>query len=84
MNQISYLPSLQPTPSESSVSIPAYYSVLPDCDSLSVVKRIPYVLTAIHSAIESKISLVSVVTSSEYKVNLLLSMLLENKQYLFE
>lgn len=78
VNQVTYLPPIQQSP-EPNNHIPGFYSVLPDCDSLSVVKRIPYILTSIQHAVRSKIPLVSVVTSSEYKVNLLLSMLLENR-----
>ena len=57
------------------------YSILPEEDSVSLFKRMPYPLAAIESAIEPSVPFIVVTSSSEYKLNILLSILLENKPF---
>lgn len=57
------------------------YSLLPEEDSVSLFKRMPYPLASIESAVKSSVPFILVSSSSEYKLNILLSILLENKPF---
>lgn len=60
--------------------MPASYYALPDEDSLSVTKRVPYVLHMLPRLFSlPSVTLVAICSHSEYNLNYLLSFLLENK-----
>lgn len=80
LNSVTELDKVErPLPLISSSCYSPGYSILPDEDSVSLFKRMPYPLASIESAIETPAPCIIVTSSSEYKLNILLSILLENK-----
>ena len=70
-----------PLPTIASSCYTPGYAILPEEDSVSLFKRMPYPLASIESVVGISVPFIIVSSSSEYKLNILLSILLENKPF---